>query len=94
MPELDTPGHVFSWGHSDDLSEIVIPCSVQYGQFDPTLEKTYAVIESVFREIATLFVDSPFVHFGGDEVETSCYNKRPEIKDFMAKNNISDYEEL
>lgn len=28
---------------------------------------------------------------GGDEVISSCWDKRPSIKEWMANNNISDY---
>lgn len=41
-----------------------------------------------------MFYDSPFVHFGGDEVITAVWNRRPEIKDFMAAHGIKDYDGL
>lgn len=40
------------------------------------------------------FYTAQYVHFGGDEVEQGCWDKRPEIATFMKANNISDYSEL
>ena len=60
------------------------------------MELTYQVVESVFTELAELFddINVPFVHFGGDEVIKSCWDSRPSIKEFMEKNNITDYDAL
>lgn len=38
--------------------------------------------------------DDEYVHFGGDEVTESCWDKRTTIKQYMKENNISDYVEL
>jgi N-acetyl-beta-hexosaminidase len=43
------------------------------------------------RDTYELFKESLFIHFGGDEVDTSCWDSRPEIKEFMEKNGIPDY---
>lgn len=34
------------------------------------------------------------IHFGGDEVFTSCFDENPKIKEFMTKHVISDYQDL
>lgn len=44
-------------------------------------------------EINSTFTDS-YTHFGGDEIVQSCYNKKPEIKQWMDKHNISTYLQL
>ena len=41
---------------------------------DPTDEKTYLLVESIFKDIYELFKESPLIHFGGDEVQLSCYD--------------------
>lgn len=38
-----------------------------------------------------MFSNSPYIHLGGDEVFSACWDKRPAIKEFMAKNNIASY---
>lgn len=94
IPEIDSPAHTLAWGRSPDLQNITIECYDAFnGQFDPTQDLTYKVIEDVMREINELFID-PVVHFGGDEVEASCWDKRPSIKEWMAKNNIKSYDAL
>jgi len=38
--------------------------------------------------------DDNYVHFGGDEVEYDCWNKRPSIKEWMKQRNIPTYKDL
>lgn len=94
IPEIDSPGHTWSWGRSDQLKDITLKCDGRYnGQFDPTLNLTYEVIENIMREIHEIFPNS-IVHFGGDEVERSCWDQRPSIKQWMNEHNISTYDDL
>lgn len=51
------------------------------------------MVKDVFTEVNSLFEDE-YVHFGGDEIVMSCFDQRPAIKDWMAKNNIANYTEL
>lgn len=94
VPEIDSPAHTLAWGRSPQLANITIECDAPYnGQFDPTLDLTYQVVEDVMRETNELFID-PVIHFGGDEVEYKCWDKKPSIKEWMAKNNVKDYDAL
>ncbi|KAL4444539.1 hypothetical protein ABPG74_016832 [Tetrahymena malaccensis] len=96
IPEVDSPGHVRSWGRSAKYSNITIACpgGEHYNnQLDPTLDLTYEANDLIFKDIQNLFQDQ-YVHMGGDEVFGSCWDQRPSIKQFMAKNNISDYNQL
>lgn len=45
------------------------------------------------KEINELFID-PVVHFGGDEVNTKCWESKSSIKEWMNKNNIPNYAAL
>lgn len=49
IPEIDSPGHVMSWGMSDDLADMILIGGTikQYGLLDPTMEKTYEVLTSI-----------------------------------------------
>ena len=38
--------------------------------------------------------EDPYIHFGGDEVDQECWDKRPSIRQWMDQNNIKTYEEL
>lgn len=81
--EIDTPAHTHSWGRSEKYSQNVVRCnSVYTGQFDPTLESTYSLVNEVMRLANSTFED-PYVHFGGDEVATSCWDLKPSIKAWM-----------
>ena len=57
------------------------------------MEKTYEAIQGILTEMNELFPDS-HVHLGGDEVDTSCFDENPGIKDFMKKHGIANYSEL
>ena len=52
------------------------------------------MVKEVFQELDKMFTNSPYLHLGGDEVFSSCWDKRPAIKDFMASKNIKTYGEL
>jgi hexosaminidase len=95
IPEIDSPAHTQAWGRSPLLQNITLNCpgAPYTGQFDPTLDLTYKVLEDVLREVDAMFID-PIMHFGGDEVDLSCWNQRPEIKQWMTKNNLSSYDDL
>jgi hypothetical protein len=45
------------------------------------------------KEINATFIDN-YVHFGSDIISGDCYNRRPSIKEWMARNNISNYAKL
>ena len=36
----------------------------------------------------------PWIHMGGDEVFTTCWDLRPQIKQFMLEKEIADYNQL
>lgn len=95
IPEIDSPAHTQAWGRSPQLENITLTCpgGPYTGQFDPTLDLTYQVIEDVLREVNEMFIDS-VVHFGGDEVELLCWDLRPSIKEWMIKNKIPTYKDL
>jgi len=94
IPEIDTPGHTYSWGYAPELANITLNCTTYaFGQFDPTLNLTYDVVKGVMNDTDKYF-DVDYIHFGGDEVVEKCWDQRPEIKDFMTAHNIQNYSEL
>ncbi|CAD8062288.1 unnamed protein product [Paramecium sonneborni] len=97
IPSFDSPMHAMSWGMTKELADIMMMCGntiKQYGILDPTLEKTYQVLESILKDFYQMFKKVKFVNFAGDEVSKTCWDQRPEIKQFMVENNIKDYYEL
>ncbi len=94
IPEIDSPAHTESWGRSEKYKGITVNCNGIYmGQFDPSLDLTWEVVEEVMRYINSTF-EEDFVHFGGDEITPECWGKKQGILDFMAANSIPDYESL
>lgn len=99
IPEIDTPAHVRSWGLAPEWrsKDITIKCAggTGYnGQFDLSKPEVFKLAQDVVSEIDSLFKDSPFIHLGGDEVSSACWNLRPEIQNFMKLKNIKTYGEL
>lgn len=96
VPEIDTPAHTRSFGQSAKwmAKNISIECAggTGYnGQLDLSIPEVFTLVKDVIKEIDLLFKDSPYLHLGGDEVSSRCWDLRPEIKNFMQRNNISGY---
>jgi hexosaminidase len=58
IPEIDTPAHTRSWGRSEKYKDITLDCNGIYmGQFDPTINTTWEVVEKVMDFVNTTFQD-------------------------------------
>lgn len=101
VPEFDVPGHgtAFLTAYPEFGSKKGYAYSLERdaGIFDPTLdptnEKTYEFLDTLFKEVAPLFQDDYF-HIGGDENEGKHWHENPEIQEFMKKNDLKDNHEL
>ncbi len=104
IPEVDSPAHMNVFGNLPELKELFtcynfrnpyhgIHAGPDYGQLDPTLDKSYEFIGNLLKEIDALF-PGDMIHLGGDEVLSSCWETRPEIKKFMDDHNIETYTDL
>ena len=89
IPELDVPGHTFSWGLSTGL--VVCPNKQPWsrycaeppcGQLDITRNATYSFLEGLLSEQAAIFLDSYF-HLGSDEVNEHCYLEDDGVSKFL-----------
>lgn len=97
VPEFDVPGHgtAFLTAYPELASKKGIEYSLERnaGIFDPTLdptnEKTYELLDVLFKEVAPLFPDVYF-HIGGDENEGKHWDENPDIQQFMKENNLQD----
>ncbi|KAK4475797.1 hypothetical protein MN116_001053 [Schistosoma mekongi] len=83
IPEFDIPGHTRSISLSHP--EIMSQCQHYskgygyYGPLNPATNKTYTFLENLLGEVFKLFLDD-YIHLGGDEVETECWGRDPEIQ--------------
>lgn len=73
--EFDSPGHSQSWGKS---LPILATCysdgkpNGKFGPIDPSNNLTYVFWQSFIKELSSVFPDK-YIHFGGDEVDFSCW---------------------
>lgn len=83
MPEIDTPGHTYSFGKSHP--EMIVNCSkfIQASKMYPGINNValnltnpdiYPLLERIYGDIAHIFSDA-YMHVGGDEVRTRCFDE-------------------
>lgn len=97
IPEIDMPGHGYSWGLSDTLRQITAACPLYVDELghiddvplDPTNPLTYEVVTGVLQELAEIFPDQYF-HLGGDEVKYGCWNESESITTWMKSHGMKD----
>lgn len=91
IPEFDTPGHTLSW---NAIPHLLTQCydkdvpSRKFGPMNPILNSTYEFLNQFMEEIAYVFPDHD-MHVGGDEVDFSCWESNPRIRDFMQKEGLA-----
>ena len=98
VPEMDVPGHTASWGTPE--LDIVAPCwdwlqqnytgyyKNQAQCLDPSKDLTFSVIGDLLGDVAEIF-PAAFVHLGGDEVKTGCWEAVAHIREYMDSNGLS-----
>lgn len=96
VPEVDSPAHSYSWTFSSEYSDIGSECfnyADYNGQLDPTLNKTYDVVQSILNDLNEYFPDE-YVHLGNDEAVVNCWEANPSIQAFMQAHNLTNGIEL
>ncbi|PRD24248.1 UNVERIFIED_CONTAM: Hexb [Trichonephila clavipes] len=106
VPELDTPGHTQALGKA--FPWLLTPCYGEGPEhpytpnhpehaaaemLNPMLNDTYKIFKLLVEEIKSVFKDE-YIHLGMDEVYYACWKSSPEIKEFMQKNNYTDYNQV
>eukprot|EP00494_Astrolonche_serrata_P032000 UN32269 len=86
IPEFDVPGHAASWctGYPEICPDFqcLTPLNVANN-------KTFDVIQSMLDEAQDLFPDN-FVHLGGDEVNTACWDEH--LSTWLISQNMTSKE--
>lgn len=110
VQEIDVPGHSWpvliaypELAVNDQLyPDYVMPFRETYhvwghqftpNTLDPTKEEVYRFLDDVFTELAGIF-PSEYVHFGGDEVNHSLWEKDAHILQFMKDKGMKNVKEL
>lgn len=90
IPEFDSPAHVAEgWQFTDFLLCYNMQPWMEFcanppcGQFNPSKDKLYDVLENLYRDYKDLFGDFDMFHVGGDEVNINCWNTSTELQNWM-----------
>jgi hexosaminidase len=107
IPEVDMPGHsssgwkqvdpsivacANSWWSNDDFA-LHTASEPNPGQLEILSDKTYEVVENVYKELSGLFTDNYF-HVGADELQEGCYNFSTLTTEWFAANTSRTYNDL
>jgi len=91
IPEFGTPAHMNSWGKGKP--EVLTQCQIADKLVNVASGLTYQFLNDFFQEVKTTFPDK-YLHFGGDEVNPTCWMENDVVSQFMEDNNLGDYEKL
>lgn len=101
IPEIDMPGH----SAAAIASYPELGCRGSYSSTVPTTwpaspnilcpkEVTFQFIDGVIAEVAELFPDTPYIHIGGDEVNTDQWRESPMVTVLMKQEKLRNDTEL
>lgn len=90
LPEFDSPAHVGEGFQNKDVLTcfnaqpwkdycVEPPC----GQFDPSKDEVYNLLEDIYREMVESFKYPDLFHMGGDEVHVQCWNTSTSLQNWM-----------
>ncbi|KAG7301815.1 hypothetical protein JYU34_014846 [Plutella xylostella] len=93
--ELDVPGHTLSWGvsHPELLAHCGAAAAARRGPLHPLQPAVYSTLAALLQELQALFPDHAF-HLGGDEVDLDCWEKNPELIEYMRVHGMRSAREL
>lgn len=83
--ELDLPGH--SIGLHRGAPALYANCSSASKLPDVSSERFFDFLDTIIAEMSELFPDN-FLHMGGDEVNTECWEQDPGIVSWMHARNF------
>ncbi|KAI7742824.1 hypothetical protein M8C21_005664 [Ambrosia artemisiifolia] len=86
LAELDVPGHARSWGIGYPA---LWPSKTCQEPLDVSNDFTFKLINGVLSDFSKIF-KYRFVHLGGDEVDTSCWNLTPRIRNWMKQKGLNE----
>lgn len=81
VPEIEMPGH--SGSEARSYPEFFD----NGGRYNPGNPATYGFVSGVLGEVAKIF-PAPYLHFGGDEVDTNAWEDLPEVARLKAEHGL------
>ncbi|KAH6812644.1 beta-hexosaminidase 3 [Perilla frutescens var. frutescens] len=88
LAEIDVPGHAESWGVGYPALWPSADCKQP---LDVSNEFTFKLIDGILSDFSKIF-KYKFVHLGGDEVNTSCWETTPHVRKWLHKNGLNGSE--
>ncbi|GAB2218460.1 hypothetical protein Droror1_Dr00001683 [Drosera rotundifolia] len=88
LAELDVPGHAASWGYGYPA---LWPSGNCTQPLDVSNEFTFKLIDGILSDFSKIF-KFKFVHLGGDEVDTSCWQTTPHVRKWLQIHNMDGSE--
>eukprot|EP01084_Bolivina_argentea_P142004 249504_1 len=83
--EFDLPGHTWSWCKGYPQICPNPSCNnPNCGILNPANNLTYNIISKLLNEASNIFIDD-YIHIGGDETDTSCWDQTTEIINWEKK---------
>ncbi|MBC8951599.1 family 20 glycosylhydrolase [Xenorhabdus sp. PB62.4] len=96
VPEIDFPGHAsaIAVAYPELISkrgtyEMQRGWGVHKPTLDPSNPKVHQFADTLIGEVAAIFPD-PYIHIGGDEVDTSQWQASDKIQAFMQEKGLKD----
>jgi hexosaminidase len=95
IPEIEMPGHAKAAGRAYPELSDNHELNVRYRKrtFNPGKEETYVFLAGVLKEVAGLF-PGPWLHFGGDEVDTILWQGLPGVEAMMKAQQCTTLKEV
>lgn len=87
-PKMVNPGSKFAEWHGDGTFTMTVENSL-----NPSDEKVYSILDTIFGEIASLFPGN-YIHIGGDECYHGYWEKDENCQALMKRENLKDAKEL
>lgn len=92
IPEIDIPGH--SRGLLAAYPQYACDPAVPGKEFCLGNPETKEFLKKIFAELLSIFPDSPIIHLGGDEAETTHWENCPRCKAAMQAGGFRNMREL
>eukprot|EP00817_Percolomonadidae_sp_ATCC50343_P001312 CAMPEP_0117424540 /NCGR_PEP_ID=MMETSP0758-20121206/4933_1 /TAXON_ID=63605 /ORGANISM="Percolomonas cosmopolitus, Strain AE-1 (ATCC 50343)" /LENGTH=498 /DNA_ID=CAMNT_0005208369 /DNA_START=41 /DNA_END=1534 /DNA_ORIENTATION=+ len=96
VPEIDVPGHAYSWGKGFKDKHITSQCpellerthNINNVALNIASDDTLNVVKKVYDFIGRVFTDD-FIHVGGDEVNEACWREDAFISSYIRDHNMT-----
>lgn len=88
LAEIDVPGHARSWGVGYPS---LWPSPECKEPLDVSSDFTFQVIDGILSDFKKIF-NYRYVHLGGDEVDTTCWETTPRVSKWMKEHKMNGSE--